>query len=122
MLYIIYNIYIINNILYILLYIIYIYIYIYYVLYILYKSYFSKPFERSGRNIKVELDLFSYAAKTGLNSTAGVDTSNLAVKLDFFSLKANVNKKDIGKLKTIPADLYKLSNVVDNDVIKKNYV
>ena len=120
MLYIIYNIYIINNILYILLYIIY--IYIYYVLYILYKSYFSKPFERSGRNIKVELDLFSYAAKTGLNSTAGVDTSNLAVKLDFFSLKANVNKKDIGKLKTIPADLYKLSNVVDNDVIKKNYV
>ena len=41
-------------------------------------------------------------------------------KSDLASLKAEVNKIDIGKLKTAPADLSELSkNVVDNDVVKK---
>ena len=29
---------------------------------------------------------------------------------------------DVDKLKTVPAELNKLSNVVDNDVVKKNWV
>ena len=39
--------------------------------------------------------------------------------LDLSSLKADVGKIDIDELKTVPADLCKLSNVVANDVIKK---
>ena len=35
------------------------------------------------------------------------------------SLKSKVDKFDIGKLKTTPVDLPKLSNVVKNDVVKK---
>ena len=44
----------------------------------------------------------------------GFDTSKLAAKSYLASLKADVNKTDIDKLKTVPADLNKLSNVVDN--------
>ena len=36
------------------------------------------------------------------------------------SLKSKVDKLDIGKLETTPVDLSKLSNVVQNDVVKKN--
>ena len=36
------------------------------------------------------------------------------------SLKSKVDKLDIGKLETAPVDLSKLSNVVQNDVVKKN--
>ena len=46
----------------------------------------------------------------------------VAAKPDLASLKARVNEIDIDKIKTIPADLSKLSNVVDNDVAKKNCV
>ena len=49
----------------------------------------------------------------------GVDTSNLAAKSDLASLKAEVDKIDIDKLKTVPFDLFKLSNIVDNSVVKK---
>ena len=35
------------------------------------------------------------------------------------SLKAEVDKLDIDKLKPVPNDLAKLSNVVKNDVVKK---
>ena len=43
----------------------------------------------------------------------------LASKSDLFSLKAEVNKIDAGKLKTVLVELSKLSNLVDNDVVKK---
>ena len=48
-----------------------------------------------------------------------VDTLKLAKKADLASLKLNVHELDIDKLKTVPVDLYKPSNVVDNDVVKK---
>ena len=57
-----------------------------------------------------------------LKGAAGVDTSNLAAKSDLARLKAEVDKIDIGKLKTAHADLSKLSNVVNNDVVIKNCV
>ena len=34
-------------------------------------------------------------------------------------LEAKVDRIDINKLKTVSADLSKLNNVVDNDVVKK---
>ena len=37
-------------------------------------------------------------------------------------LKAEVDKIDVDQLKTVPVDLSKLSNVLDNVVVKKNCV
>ena len=37
----------------------------------------------------------------------------------FKSLKAEVDKIDIDNLKTVPADLSKIRNVVNNDVVKE---
>ena len=34
------------------------------------------------------------------------------------NLKIKVDDLDIGKLKTVPADLKKLSDVVDNEIVK----
>ena len=45
--------------------------------------------------------------------------SKLAAKSDLASLKAEIDKIDEKKLKTVPADLSKLSNVVNNEVVKK---
>ena len=61
-----------------------------------------------------------YATKFDLKKAIAVDTSNLAAKSDLSSFKAEVDKLDIDKLKIVPVDLYKLSNVVENDVVKKN--
>ena len=36
------------------------------------------------------------------------------------NLKTEVDKLDIDKLVPVPADLSKLSNVVKNDIVKKN--
>ena len=81
---------------------------------------FLKLYERSGENIQVELGLSNYTTKVDLKGGTGADTSNLVAKSDLASLKAEVNKINIGKLKTAPADLSELSkNVVDNDVVQK---
>ena len=40
-------------------------------------------------------------------------------KSSLAKLKAEVDKIDADKLKTVPVDLSKLSNVVNNDVVKK---
>ena len=47
--------------------------------------------------------------------------SNLALKSNLAKFKAEVDKIDIEKLKTVPADLSKLTNAVSN-VIKKRYM
>ena len=82
-------------------------------------QYFPKPYRTFGVNVKVELDLSSYATKTDLKNATGVDTSKLAAKPDLASLKAKVDKIDVDKLKTVPVDLSKLSNVGNNEVIKR---
>ena len=78
--------------------------------------------------------------KKELEHATGIYTSDLAAKKDFMALKAEVDKLDInkptnvptilnnlktkvndldvGKLKTVPVDLKKLSDVVDNEVVK----
>ena len=82
-------------------------------------EYFPKSYERFDRNISVRLDLSNYTTKVDLTGTTGVDTSNLAAKSDLASLKAKVDKIDVGKLNIVPTDLSKISNVVNNDVVKK---
>ena len=48
----------------------------------------------------------------------GVDTSKLAAKFDLASLKAEIVKIYVDKLKTVLVDLSKLRNAVNNDVVK----
>ena len=75
-------------------------------------SQYFPPYRSSGRNIKVELDLISYATKTDLKNATHVDVSCFALKTNLTNLKADVDKLDIPKLA-------KLSNVVKNDVAKR---
>ena len=49
-----------------------------------------------------------------------VDVRSCASKTNIASLKTEVDKIDAGKLTTVPVDLAKLSNVVKNDLVKKN--
>ena len=77
------------------------------------------PYRSSRNNIKVELDLANYATKTDLNNITHVDVSSFASKTDLAALKTEVDKIDADKLKTTPADLTKLTNAIENDVVKK---
>ena len=77
------------------------------------------PYRSSSNNIKVKLDLVNYATKTDLKNITHADVSSFASKTNLASLKTEVDKIDTDKLKTVPADLAKLSNVVKNDVVKK---
>ena len=52
-----------------------------------------------GGRVKGELDLSNYVTKGDLKNVAGVDTSKFAKKVDLGSLKSNVDKLDIDKLK-----------------------
>ena len=47
------------------------------------------------------------------------DVSSFASKTNLAALKTEVDKIDVDKLKTVPVELAKLSNVVNNDVVKK---
>ena len=102
---------------------------------------FPEPKSLWGR-VKVELELSNYATKGDLKNATGVDTSKFAKKIDLASLKSNVDKVDIDKLKNVstnlsnlksrvdksdvaelvpaPVDLNKLNDVVKNDVVKKD--
>ena len=57
--------------------------------------------------------------KADLNEATDADTFNLAEILDLAVLKAELDKIDIDQVKTVPVNLSKLRNVVDNDVVKK---
>ena len=80
------------------------------------------PYKSSSNNVKVELDLTNYATKTDLKNITHVDVSSFASKTNLGALKTEVDKIDADKLKTVPVDLAKLSNVVKNGIVKKtNY-
>ena len=49
-----------------------------------------------------------------------VDTSSFALKANLANWKTEVDKLDIDKLVPVPLDLSKLSDVVKNDVVKKD--
>ena len=76
-------------------------------------------YNNSSENIKVEFDLSNYATKKDIKDITHVDTSSYALKINLAALKTEVDNTDTDKLKTVPDDLAKLSNVVKNDVVKK---
>ena len=83
-------------------------------------QYFPKPFNSHFNDlVKVKIDLSNYANKADIKNISHVDTSCFALKINLANLKSEVDKLDIDKLKPVPTDLSKLSNVVKNDVIKK---
>ena len=73
----------------------------------------------SSNNGKVELDLTNYATKTDLKNITHVGVSSFASKTNLAALKTEVDKIDTDKLKTAPTDLAKLTNAIENDVVKK---
>ena len=77
------------------------------------------PYKSYSNNVKVELDLTNYATKTDLKNITHVDVSSFASKTNLAALKAEVDKIDTDKLKTAPTDLAKLTNAIENDVVKK---
>ena len=82
-------------------------------------SQYYPPYRSSSNNIKVELDLANYATKTDLKNITHVDVSSFASKTNLAALKTEVEKIDADKLKITPADLAKLTNAVEHDVVKK---
>ena len=82
-------------------------------------QYFRKHYEPLGGDINVKVDLSNFATKTDLKNISHVDVSSFVVKSNLASLKTEVDEIDADKLKTIPVDLAKLSNVGKNDVVKK---
>ena len=82
-------------------------------------SQYYPPYKSSSNNIKVELDLNNYETKKDINDITHVDVSGFASKTNLAALKTEVDKIDADKLKTVPVDLAKLSNVVKNEVVKK---
>ena len=77
------------------------------------------PPHGSTNNINVQLDLANYATKDDVKNITHVDVSSYATKTNLAALKSEVDKIDMDKLKTVPADLSKSSNVVKNNVVKK---
>ena len=71
-------------------------------------QYFPKPYEPFGGDINVKVDLSNYATKSDLKNATGIDTSKLAAKSDLVSLKSDVDKLDIDKLKSLPTHLNNL--------------
>ena len=82
-------------------------------------SQYFPPYRGTSNNIKVQLDLTNYATKGDVKNITHVDVSSYVTKTNLAALKSEVDKIDTDKLKTVPADLAKLSNVVKNDVVKK---
>ena len=82
-------------------------------------SQYYPPYKSSSNNIKVELVLTNYATKKDLKNITHTDVSNFASKTNLAALKTEVDKIDADKLKTVPVDLAKLSDDVNNDVVKK---
>ena len=85
-------------------------------------QYFPQLYELSIANVKVELDLSDHTTKADSKGATCVDVSNLAAKLNLANLKAEVDKTGVNKLKTVPADLRRPSNIVDNDIQFKNTI
>ena len=67
-------------------------------------QYFPKPYEPFGGDINVKVDLSNYATKTDFENAAEINTSKLPLKSNWANLKAEIDKIDVDKLKTVPVD------------------
>ena len=70
-------------------------------------------------NVIVGLDLCNYDTKVDLKGTTGIDKSTWESTTDLTTFNTKSNDWNIDKINTVPTDLNKLSNIVDNDVVKK---
>ena len=82
-------------------------------------SQYYPPYRSSSNNIKVERDLVNYATKKDLKNITHVDVSSFASKTNLAALKTEVDKIDTDQLKTAPTDVAKLTDAIENDVVKK---
>ena len=82
-------------------------------------DYFRRRYKCFDGDISIKVDLSNYATTTALKNVSHVGVSSFALKSNLASLKTEVVKIDADKLRTVPVDLAKISNVVKNDVIKK---
>ena len=82
-------------------------------------STYYPSYKSSNQNIKAELDLANYATKDDVKNITHIDVSSFASKTNLATLKTEVDKIDVDKLKTTPTDLAKLTNAVENDLVKK---
>ena len=62
----------------------------------------------------------NYATRSGVKKATDVDISDFAKKTDLVSLKWIVDELGIDKLKTIPTDLSKLNDLVENEIVEKS--
>ena len=76
-------------------------------------------YSKHDASINVKLDLSNYATKDDAKNITHVDVSSFASKTNLAALKTEVDKLDTDKLKTTPTDLAKLTNAVDNELVKK---
>ena len=82
-------------------------------------STYYPPYKSSSQNIKVELDFAKYATKDDVKNITQVDVSSFPSKTNLAALKTEIAEIDADKLKTLPVDLAKLTNAVENDLVKK---
>ena len=83
-------------------------------------QYFPKSYEPFGGDINVKVDVSNYATKADIKNISHIDTSGFALKANLANLKTEVDKLNIDKLVPVPVGLSKLSDVVKNDIVKKN--
>ena len=76
-------------------------------------QYFPKLYEPFGGDINVKVDLSNYATKTDIKNISHVDTSSFTLKSNLASLKTEIDKLDIDKLKIFPDNLSNLKNKID---------
>ena len=81
--------------------------------------YFPKSYEPLGGDINVKVNLSNCGTKTDFKNATGNNTSKLAATSDLVSLKAEVDKLDVDKLKGAPTNLSSLKSKVDKLGIEK---
>ena len=82
-------------------------------------EYFPPSRRKFKGDIKVKLDLSNYVIETDLKNVTHVDVSSFALKANLASLETEIDKLDISKLSTVPADLAKLTNKVKNVLVEE---
>ena len=75
--------------------------------------YFPKSYEPLGGDINAKVNLSNCGTKTDFKNTTGNNTSKLAATSDLVSLKAEVDKLDVDKLKSVPTDLSNFKSKID---------
>ena len=80
-------------------------------------EYFPEP--KSLGKVKVVLDLSNFATKANLKIETRIDTSFFAKKVDLASLKSNVDNSDNDKLKNVTTNLSNLKSKVDEADVDK---